>query len=290
MQSDTDDKNIITHAHAIKKQTIDHRTAKYIGENIYAKNTISSYQYDVKVFTQWRVDNNIENPTLQDIIDFFQDMKKTRKISTLNRYQAALSNIYNDIMNHELFVKFFAALNNEMATIPKHSKPLLIREFRKGIQKIKSNSYILMFTLQYKGAFRISEILGLRVNDCVVEEDGLKIHIRRTKTNRAGEIKGIQEGGFPLLGMFKYHIAHNKLSGDDKLFTVKRGSINDYIQRYFGLGYTSHSLRAGHITTCIKQGKNLAAIMKTTGHKRADTVLNNYYVPVNIYENTTDIF
>ncbi len=95
----------------VKSTRIDQRTAKYIGENIYAKNTISSYQYDLKVFTQWRFDKNIKTPTLQDIIDFFQEMKKIRKISTLNRYQAALSKIYNDIMQHELFIKFFQALN-----------------------------------------------------------------------------------------------------------------------------------------------------------------------------------
>ena len=93
----------------------------------------------------------------------------------------------------------------------------------------------------------------------------------------------------PIIELFKYHIEHNKLTGNDKLFTIKRGSINDYIQRHFGLDYTSHSMRAGHITSCIKSGKNLAAIMKTTGHKSADVVLNNYYVPANLYENTTDI-
>jgi len=286
MQLDTGDINIAT----IQTDVIDQRTVDYISENIYSKNTISSYQYDLKVFNKWRNDNNIITPVVQDIANFFLEMKTTRKISTLNRYQATLSKIYKEIMEHEIIIKLFQALNRDMACIPKHSKPLLIRDFRKGIQKIQSNIYIFLFTLQYKGAFRISEILALRVNDCIAEKDGLKIHLRRTKMHPEGEIKGIQEKGLPIVDLFKYHIAYNKLSGDDKLFTLKRGSVNDYIQRYFGLDYTSHSFRAGHITTCIKQGKNLAAIMKTTGHKNADTVLNNYYVPVNIYENTTDIF
>lgn len=270
-------------------RAINQQTADFIKENIYSKNTISSYQYDLKVFSRWMFARNIQNPTLQQIIDFFQAMMETKKISTLNRYQAALLKIYKDILQDEIFLAFWQSLNNKMASIPKHSRPLLVKDFRRLIQTIPSTSYQLLFTLQYKGAFRISEVLALRVKDCVVEENGLKIHLRRTKTHKEGEIKGVQEKGFPLLDLFHYHITHKKLSGDDKLFTVKRGTVNDYIHRYFGNDYTSHSLRAGHITSRIQSGKNIAAIMKTTGHKNADVLLNNYYIPANIYENTTDI-
>lgn len=268
---------------------IDQKTSDYIRDNLYAHNTLASYKHDLTIFSRWAFSRKLTVPTVQDIIDFFTDMKQTKKITTLNRYKVALNKVYSDLLKEPDIKDFFKALNNDMASIPKHSKPLLVKDFRRLIQKVPSNAYQLMFTLQFKGAFRISEVLALTVNDCVITEKGLDVTVHRTKTSKEGFTLGLQEKGIGILELFKYHINHNKLSGDDKLFTVKRGSINDYIQRYIGLEYTSHSFRAGHITSCIKDRRNIAAIMKTTGHKHSDTLVNNYYTPANIYENTTDI-
>lgn len=273
----------------IEKKAIDQKTVQYVCDNIYAKNTMNSYQGDIKVFNRWVVRNGIASPNLQNIIDFFVEMKETKKLNTLNRYRTALAKIHTHFMTCETFIIFFQALRNEKASQVKHSKPLLDNEFVECLKNIKSNMYRFMLTLQYKGAFRISEVLALRVKDIIIEDDGLKVHLTRTKTSKEGAIVGIQNNGLSIIEMFRCYVENRKLDADDKLFNVTRCAVHTYIKRHLGNEYSSHSLRSGHITSCILKKKDLPAIMKTSRHKSATTLINSYYTPANVFDNTSDI-
>ncbi len=265
---------------------VDQKTVDYIGEHLYAENTMNSYKADIKVFNAWADHHGITTPILQDIINFFADMKETKKITTLNRYKTALAKIHKQFIKCETFSLFFRALQNEKACQVKHSKPLLDDEFVESLRNIKSDMYRFMLTLQYKGAFRISEVLALRVKDIIIENDGLKVRLIKTKTSKSGAIVGVQNNGLSIIEMFNRHVENNKLGADDQLFNVKRRAVNKYIKRHFGDAYSSHSLRSGHITSCILKKKDLPAIMKTSRHKSATTLINSYYTPANVFDNT----
>ena len=270
-------------------EAVNQTTADYIGDHLYAVNTMDGYKADIKVFKGWVVRQGIETVGLQDIINFFIEMKETKKITTLSRYRVALAKTHTTFIKNGSFTLFFKALQNEKAAVPKHSKPLLADDFVNSLRNIKSDIYCFMLMLQYKGAFRISEILALRVKDVVVEDGGLKVKLIRTKTSKEGVTVGIQNNGSSIVDMFTRHVEDNKLGEDDKLFSVKRSAVGKYIKRNFGDDYSSHSLRSGHITSCILKNKDLPTTMKTSRHKSATTLINNYYTPANVFDNTSDI-
>ncbi len=273
----------------IEKKVVNQKTVQYVCDNLYAKNTMNSYQADIRVFNRWAVRREITTPSLQNIIDFFIEMKETKKLNTLNRYRTALVKIYKPLLTCETFAIFFQALRNEKASQVKHSKPLLDDEFVESLKNITSDMYRFMLTLQYKGAFRISEVLALRVKDIVIEDGGLKVLLTKTKTSKEGAIVGIQNNGSIIVDMFKRHVESNNLNEDDKLFNVTRCAVNTYIKRNLGNEYSSHSLRSGHITSCILKKKDLPAIMKTSRHKSATTLVNSYYEPASVFDNTSNI-
>lgn len=270
---------------------IDEKTKKFIGENRYSSNTMDSYKSDIRVFRTWAISEGITTrPTVMDIIHFFEAMGKVKKITTLNRYKVALVKAFPIIKYNEDFALFFKSLQNTNAAAAKHSKPLLADNFLKKIKGIKSDKYKFLLTLQYKGAFRISEVLNLTVKNITIEDDGLKVHLTRTKTHKEGEIIGVQNNGIDVVAMFKRHIRINKLKEDDRLFgKLERQTVNRWIKRNFGNDYSSHSLRSGHITTAIKNDRRIADVKKTSRHKSMATLIDNYYTPANIFDNTTDI-
>jgi len=273
--------------------SINQETKEFIAENLYSDNTMDGYKSDVKVFKQWVTKQGINQaPTVQNIVDFFQfqAQKLNKKISTLSRYKVALVKAFPIIKNNEAFSLFFRSLKNNKATLTKHSKPILADEIVKKIKEIDSDKYRFLLTIQYKGAFRISEVLNLRVKDIAIENCGLKVHLVRTKTSKEGAIVGIQNNGLDVVSMFKKHVKANKLNSDDTLFNkLSRQTVNQWIKRNLGKAYSSHSLRSGHITTSIKQGKDLATIKKTSRHKSTTTLIDNYYTPANVFDNTTDV-
>ncbi len=273
----------------IEKKVINQKTASYIGEHLYAKNTMNSYQADIRVFKRWAASCGIVTPSLQNVIDFFIEAKETKKITTLNRYKTALTKVYPNLIKCEVVALFFQALRNEKACQVKHSTPLLDDEFIESLKHITSDMYRFMLTLQYKGAFRISEVLALRVKDIVIEDGGLKVLLTKTKTSKEGVTVGIKNNGGVIVDMFTRYVKAHSLNEDDKLFNVKRCAVYRYIKRNFGNEYGSHSLRSGHITSCILKKKELPVIMKTSRHKSATTLVNSYYKPASVFDNTSDI-
>ena len=275
----------------VEALTINQETKEFIGENLYSASSMSGYKSDIEVFRQWAINEGITaSPTIQNIIDFFQAMKDIKKISSLKRYKVALVKAFPIIKHHHDFALFFKAFKKKNAKASKHSKPLLANDFLKKMKTVKSDKYRFLLMLQYKGAFRISEVLNLTVKNITIEDDGLKIVLEKTKTKLEGETIGVQNNGIDVVAMFKRHIRINKLKKDDRLFgKLERQTVNRWIKRNLGKEYNTHSMRSGHITTAIKNGRSLADVKKTSRHKSMATLIDNYYTPANIFDNTTDI-
>ncbi|HDY86371.1 hypothetical protein LCGC14_0924530 [marine sediment metagenome] len=263
----------------------------YVEENKESLNTKKSYEADLRIFAAWLQRQGLKAESLieKDFVSFFMEIKEGRKISTLNRYRASLSQQYYNILNTKDMKVFFKALRNEKSSPFKPSKPLLRDDLIKIMEGIKSDKYRFLLILQYKGCSRISEVLNLRVKEVTYDDEGLKVYYKETKTNKEGITKGLKNNGFDLAGMFKKHVKTNKLSHDDKLFNLTRSGVLKWIKKNIGEEYSTHSLRSGSITQSIMDGKPMPKIMKSSGHKSATTLINHYYEPLNIFDNTSDV-
>ena len=150
-----------------------------------------------------------------------------------------------------------------------------------------------ILALGFAGAFRRSELVALDVSDLVDDRDGIRLTIRRSKTDQEGrghevaiphgrhlkpvraikdwlEASGITEG--PL---FRPISRSGNVRGDARL-TCK--SIAELVKRYaekVGLQaseFGAHSLRAGFVTTAADRDVELTRIMDVTRHKDVRTV------------------
>src|SRR5207247_1909039 len=125
--------------------------------------------------------------------------------------------------------------------------------------------------LGFAGAFRRSELIGLGVEDCAFNKDGLTIKLRRSKTDQEGagrkigipygsnpetcpvrtvqawmEQTGIASG--PLFRSINRHgqVQSGRLSGIDVARVVKKLAHRAGLD---AVKYAGHSLRAGHATS-----------------------------------------
>ncbi len=145
--------------------------------------------------------------------------------------------------------------------------------------------------LGFAGAFRRSELVALTVADIEEVTDGLKVLIRKSKTDQEadGQMIAILNGRLNIVGVLNDYIRtagitegaifrpitkHGKLRKQ----TLSDRSVADIVKRYAAAAgldpkeFSGHSLRAGFITSAAESGANLFKIMDISRHKSMQTV------------------
>ena len=196
----------------------------------------------------------------------------------------------------------------------KGKKPLLINDLKQlidviddqkkqEIKKIRDRSIIL---IGFSGGFRRNEIVSLDYDDLDFVTEGLKINIRRSKTDQFGEgsVKALpyfdSSHYCPVVSLKKW-IKISKISSGSLFRRFTKGSnlsenrLTDQtvallIKKYLKLAgidsknYSGHSLRSGFATSAAESGAEERSIMAMTGHKSTEMV-RRYIKDANLFKN-----
>ncbi|MCJ2124787.1 site-specific integrase [Methylobacterium sp. J-077] len=158
-----------------------------------------------------------------------------------------------------------------------------------------------LLALGFAGVFRRSELVALDVADLVADPEGLRVRVRRSKTDQEGRglEKAIPHGRFirPVALVREWLDAAGIIEGPVFRPVSRSGNLRktdtvsglpprlttqavaDIIKRYCAAAgldastFGAHSLRAGYITTAAERGADLARIMDQSGHRDPRTVV-----------------
>ena len=274
-------------------------------KNSKANNTLRAYQSDFKDFTLFCSKNGFSSiPTQPKIIALYiTNLSKTSKFSTLKRRIASISVIhklkghYLDT-KHPIIMENLHGIKRTLGSRQKAKKPILINDLKLIIkvidkERIRDKALILV---GFAGGFRRSELVNFDYEDIELVSEGVKILIKRSKTDQSGEgsIKAIpyfeNKEFCPVIALKKY-IDH-KFPEDNKgkVFDISDKSVALIIKKYAekaGLDaskYAGHSLRSGFATTAAEFGAEERNIMAMTGHKTTQMV-RRYINEANLFKN-----
>ena len=294
---------LITDIKTLQAETIDNL------KNSKASNTIRAYRADIASFIGFCNRHNLNFlPADPNIVSLYlTHLSKTLKFSTLKRRLASIT-MYHKTKGHYLDVKHPIISENLLGikrikgSIQIGKKPLLINDLKLIIQainkdkishfeKLKNKSLILV---GFAGGFRRSELVELQVEDIEFVKEGVKILIRKSKTDQSGEgfIKGIPyfaNSEFCPVVNLKNYIKELQLN-KGKVFDICDKSVALKIKKYArkaGLDYVKyagHSLRSGFATATAEMGAEERSIMAMTGHKTTQMV-RRYIREANIFTN-----
>jgi len=307
---------IITDLKALQEETLLNL------QNSKASNTIRAYKSDFNDFGLFCVKNGLKSlPTEPKILALYLTYLSTKnvKMSTLKRRLVSIGVIHK-LKGHYLDTKHPAIIENIMGikrrkgNIQNGKKPLLInnlkliinvidQEKNEKIKKLRDRSIIL---IGFSGGFRRNEIVSLNYEDLDFVEEGLKINLRRSKTDQFGEgsVKGLpyfeNSQYCPVVSvrkwieiskinsgpLFRRFIKGSKLS--DKRLSDQTVAllIKDYL-KIAGIesrNYSGHSLRSGFATSAAESGAEERSIMAMTGHKSTEMV-RRYIKEANLFKN-----
>ncbi len=286
-----------------------------------ASNTLRAYKSDFKDFRAFCLKHGFNAlPTEPKIVSLYlTHLSKTSSTSTLRRRIVAIAMLhklkghYLDT-KHPLIIENLMGIKRVKGSIQKGKKPLLINHLKALINvidkeidnKVKKFRDKSLFLIGFGGGFRRNELISINFEDLEFVPEGVKITIRRSKTDQLGEgmVKGIpyfkNEIYCPVTNLKKWLEFSSIKSGPlfrrfsrgltltDKRLTDQ--SVVLLLKNYLNLAgientnFSGHSLRSGFATVAAESGADERSIMAMTGHKTAQMV-RRYIKEANIFKN-----
>jgi len=307
---------IITDIKALQEETI--LNLQYSTAN----NTVRAYKSDFADFGLFCAQNGFKSlPSEPKIVSLYLTYLSTKdvKMSTLKRRLVSIGVIHR-LKGHYLDTKHPSIIENIMGikrrkgSFQKGKKPLLINHLKliinvidnaqnEEIKKLRDRSIIL---IGFSGGFRRNEIVSLDCEDLDFVQEGLKITLKRSKTDQFGEgsVKGLpyfdNSQYCPVISIRKW-IEISKINSGPLFRRFNKGSklsdkrlsdqtvallIKDYL-KIAGIestNYSGHSLRSGFATSAADLGVEERSIMAMTGHKSTEMV-RRYIKEANLFKN-----
>ena len=273
-----------------------------------AFNTLRAYQADYKDFARFCIKHGFNSmPTEPKIVSLYlTHLSQKSKFSTLKRRLASLSVIHR-LSGHYIDVKHPVITENLMGikrvkgSYQKAKKPILINDLKLIVNVIdkekneknrfKNKALIL---IGFAGGFRRSELVAILYEDVDFVPEGVKIFVKRSKTDQSGEgmTKGIpyfsNPDYCPVISLKNWIEKSEIKSG--KIFDMSDKSVALTVKKYTAIvgldsdKYSGHSLRSGFATSAAELGAEERSIMAMTGHKTTQMV-RRYIQEANLFKN-----
>ena len=308
--------NIINDIRALQEETLLNL------QSSKASNTVRAYKSDFNDFGLFCAKNGFKSlPSEPKIVSLYLTYlsSKDAKMSTLKRRLVSIGVIHK-LKGHYLDTKHPSIIENIMGikrrkgSIQLSKKPILInnlkelinaidKQKKEEIKKFRDRSIIL---IGFSGGFRRNEIVSLDYEDLDFVTEGLKINLRRSKTDQFGEgfkkaLPYFDNSQYCPVVSLKKWIEVSKITSGPVFRRFTKGSrlSNDrltdqtvalLIKEYLKLAgidsknYSGHSLRSGFATSAAEFGVEERNIMAMTGHKSTEMV-RRYIKEVNLFKN-----
>ncbi len=308
--------DIITDIKALQEETLLNL------QSSKADNTVRAYKSDFNDFGIFCAQNGFKSlPSDPKIVSLYLTHLSTKdaKMSTLKRRLVSIGVIHK-LKGHYLDTKHPSIIENIMGikrrkgSIQKAKKPILInslkliidaidQENKQEIKKFRDRSIIL---IGFSGGFRRNEIVSLDYDDLDFVPEGLKINIKRSKTDQFGEgftkaLPYFDSSQYCPVISLKNWLNISKITSGPIFRRFLKGSklsenrltdqtVAILIKEYLNLAginsknYSGHSLRSGFATSAAESGVEERNIMAMTGHKSTEMV-RRYIKEANLFKN-----
>ena len=308
--------DIITDIKALQEETLLNL------QSSKANNTVRAYKSDFNDFGVFCAQNGFKSlPSEPKIVSLYLTHLSTKdaKISTLKRRLVSIGVIHK-LKGHYLDTKHPSIIENIMGikrrkgSIQKAKKPILINSLKllinaidkqnnQEIKKFRDRSIVL---IGFSGGFRRNEIVSLDYDDLDFVPEGVKINIKRSKTDQFGEgftkaLPYFDSSQYcPVISLKKWLDISKITSGPVFRRFLKGSKLSEnrltdqtvaiLIKEYLNLAginsknYSGHSLRSGFATSAAESGVEERNIMAMTGHKSTEMV-RRYIKEANLFKN-----
>lgn len=268
----------------LDRQTdLDHHIGNFLAELHSASrsaHTLRAYQTDLESLANF-YSGDIRGITADTLRSFFTQYDHLSPASR-SRKQASLASFLKWALEHDLIDDNPMLCINRVRLeppIPKAVPRAQVEQILAGIPKAHLRDYLL-FRLVYETGMRISEALGVYVEDIDLTLDDERIRVTGKRQRQRTLLLDDPE----LVRLIKKYLKQTSYKYGLLFRAQKNGgggplryqSVQELWAKYCtqaGVHCTLHQLRHSHATELVNDGVSLATIRKRLGHKSMQTTL-----------------
>jgi integrase len=280
--------------------SVDPRVAQYLRESL-TESSKKAYRQDLAHFITW---GGVVPCSPQVVAEYLAAHAETYSNATLSRRLVSISRAHtsqghasptqSDLVRATLhgIRRVHGVAQHQVSPILKADISGMVENLN-GVIGLRDKALLLV---GFAGAFRRSELVAINCTDIEWVDQGMVVHIRRSKTDQAGEGRKVglpfaRGRHCPVLALKQWLEAANITSGPLFRSVTKHGQIGEaplspeavaviVKKRAQAIGldsakYSGHSLRAGLVTSAAQAGISNWKIKAQTGHK-SDAMLTRY--------------
>ena len=302
------DQGVILHITPTPDRALSRASVKFIGAS-RSPNTLRAYRSDFADFQEWAGTWQLASlpATPETVSGYLSWLASTGEVTaaTIDRRASAISEAHK--LSHlpsptsdETVRKTLAGIRRVLGTAPRFQKTALATDDLRAMldhMELETLSGLrdrAILLLGFAGGFRRSELVALDVDDLGETAQGLRVRIRRSKTDQEGVGRevGIPFGRHvdtcPVKAWRAWQSAACLLKGPCFRPMNSRGGVRDrrltaqsvaLIVKAAAVtagleptSYAGHSLRSGLATAAAAGGASERSIMDQTGHKSLPVV------------------
>lgn len=282
--------------------------ARGYAERSLSESTRRSYARDLAAFRTWctarRATALPAEP--QTLAAYLADLALTDRPATIGRKLAAIAVAHRDAglespTEHVMVKRTLAGIRREKGTAPNQKAALLVDDLRRIVEPLGTSLLDrrdrALILLGFAAALRRSELVGLRCDDLRIEEEGLVLTLRRSKTNQEGRLEtiavayGSDAGTCPVRALRAWLAASALVEGPLFVGLTPQGGLRETAlgdrmvshvvkRRCKAVGIdpeqvAGHSLRRGFATAAAR-AKKPDRMIKRHGRWKSTAMLDRY--------------
>lgn len=290
-------------------------TKNYIDQSLSFA-TRKAYASDFKIFTAWCAAHALAAlPAAPETVALFLASQAQAGVaaSTLNRRLAAIKCAHEAAghatpTTHKGVTAALKGIRRAKGTAQTQKKAAtadIVKEMvRRCPNTLTGQRDRALLLLGFAGAFRRAELVALTVADLAFEADGLRVTIRKSKTDQegAGQVIAIPHGSvlFCPVAALRNWLAVAGIKAGPIFRAVGKGgrvgqaalsdkSVAKRVKHYAGevgldsADFAAHSLRAGFVTSAAEAGASIFKMAEVSRHRSTD-VLAGYVRSANLFK------
>lgn len=250
-----------------------------------APKTVETYKIALKQFCDYLYENDIKNPTREEIIAYREYLKSYLKPNTVNSYLIAVRNFY-DWLEYEEITKNVTKGIKGIKLETKHLKRgLSVEEIKKVLDVCKDKREVLLIKLMINCGLRCNEVVNIQLQD-FYDDKGV-IMLKVLGKARGGLKQDSVKIDYRLFELIQEYVKEFNIT--DYLFIStsnhnSNGKLTTKTIRYIvtnlfkkaGLDMeriSSHSLRHSTCELLLEEGMPIQEVSEFMRHKSISTVL-----------------
>lgn len=273
-----------------------------------SENTRRAYSNDLQHFLNWggRIPASPER-----VATYLAEHADKLSYGTLSRRVVAISRAHKakklpSPAQSDMVKATLHGIRRTTGRVQRRVRPTLLPQIQamvkeaRGMKGMRDKALLI---IGFAGAFRRSELVSIQVEDVQFVAEGIVLHLRRSKTDQAGQGRDIaipvMKGKYCPVKAIKDWLALSEITGGALFRGVNRHGqvMNQGLspqsvalivkERVAAIGldakqFSGHSLRAGLVTSAAINGVSSWKICQQTGHK-SDAVMQRYIRDNNLF-------